>query len=221
MRKFLLVFVVAALLLLCACKPDGSQSTVTTEGEVPNTTDLILDPNKDWEGDIDLVDDTTEDNIEDDTTEDNIEDDTTGNAENNPGVDEKPEVPENTTEGEPFDPDFPIDVVDPEVTTEPNQDQNNGSTDEPNQGGNSGGNTEEPNQGGNSGGNTEEPNQGGNSGGNTEEPNQGGNSSGNTDEPNQGGNSGGNTEEPNQGGNSIDNPGKNDEGGIELPIIPG
>ena len=209
MRKSLLVLMIAALLLLCACKPDGSQSTGNTEGGVPNTTDLILDPDKDWEGDIDLVDDTTEDSVDDDTTgstENNTDttedegpvnsDGSSGGTEkpneggnvsggkDNPGNDDKPDVPQDTTEGEPFDPDFPIDVVDPAVTTEPNQDQSGENTDEPNEGGSSGGNTDEPNEGGSSGGNTDEPAEGGNS----DEPDEGGNSSG---------------------------------GGIELPIIPG
>lgn len=196
MRKSLLVLMIAALLLLCACKPDGSQSTGNTEGGVPNTTDLILDPDKDWEGDIDLVDDTTEDSVDDDTTgstENNTDttedegpvnsDGSSGGTEkpneggnvsggkDNPGNNDKPDVPQDTTEGEPFDPDFPIDVVDPAVTTEPNQDQSGENTDEPNEGGSSGGNTDEPAEGGNS-----------------DEPDEGGNSSG---------------------------------GGIELPIIPG
>ena len=209
MKKLIVYFMFAALMLLCACSPEGQNDATITEGANTDTTQAGFAHDNEWEGDIDFVDDTTEDIIEDDTTgstennTDTTEDEGSVNSDgssggtekpneggnvsggkDNPGNDDKPDVPQDTTEGEPFDPDFPIDVVDPAVTTEPNQDQSGENTDEPNKGGSSGGNTDEPNEGGSSGGNTDEPAEGGNS------------------------------DEPDEGGNSS-------EGGIELPIIPG
>ena len=155
MKKLIVCCVIATFVLLCACSPEGQNDATTTEDANTDTTQADFAHDEEWEGDIDLVDDTTEDIIEDDTT---------GSTENNT------DTPRDTTEGEPFDPDFPIDVVDPAVTTEPNQDQNGENIDEPSEGGN----TDEPSEGGN----TDEPSEGGSSGGDTDEPNEDGNSSG-------------------------------------------
>ena len=235
MKKLIVCIMIATFVLLCACSIEQQNHAMTTEGANTDTTQANLAHDDEWEGDIDLVDDTTEDNFEDDTAG-GAENSTattegegsanggssTGETEkpneggnvscgiDNPVINDDPDVPEDTTEEEPFDPDLPIDVVDPADTTEPNLDQNGENPDDPNQRGSSGGSSDEPNQSGSSGGNSDEPNQSGSSGGNSDEPSQGGSSGGNTDEPAEGGNS----DEPDEGGNSS-------RGGIELPIIPG